>query len=249
MLYSYRYITESTFTTEVEWHFFKLRALPCDNEFQHVIDSHLSVTPPCQLHRSVDGQGNALQWGSYCVPHTLFRFVSEGQVEQTKPYCLHEAPAPYYATPTHLTSCSEAMMRVAKQCESVSDIMQFVHRHIAYSPCSTSVSTTAVEVFENPLGVCQDYAHLMLALCRAKGWCARYVNGFIGGEGETHAWVEVSDGEVWHPFDPTHNVCPQWGYVKIAHGRDADDCPTNRGRFYGWTSETMSISVSVECKE
>ncbi|MDO4497959.1 MAG: transglutaminase family protein, partial [Bacteroidales bacterium] len=88
-------------------------------------------------------------------------------------------------------------------------------------------------------------AHLMIALCRAKGWYARYVNGFILGEGQTHAWVEVSDGNVWVPYDPTLDVIPDWGYVKIAHGRDANDCPTNRGRFLGFTTETMSVSVSL----
>ena len=65
------------------------------------------------------------------------------------------------------------------------------------------------------------------------------------GEGETHAWVEVSNGKVWYAYDPTHDKIVRWDYIKIAHGRDADDCPTNRGRFYSWTNETMSVICSL----
>lgn len=252
MDYSYSYITESTFTPSVQWHFFKLRVVPCQNEFQQVVAQQLDVTPPCILGQSVDGQGNALQWGSFDAPHDVFRIVSAGIVRQVAPYALHEAPAPYYLASTPLTSCTEDMQALAQGTlpgatafARAEALMHVVHSHVAYTPCHTTTATTAAQVWADPRGVCQDYAHALLALCRAAGLHARYVNGFIQGEGQTHAWVEVSDGTVWLPFDPTHDVRPEWGYIKIAHGRDADDCPTNRGRFYGWTSERMSVAVQV----
>lgn len=249
MTYSYKYITESTFSPAVEWHFFKLRAIPCNNEFQRTEGATLEILPACLLCHSVDGQGNAVQWGSYDSLHGTFKVISEGKVTQRQPYAIHESPAPYYLTATPLTAFTEKMQRVARQrtqeangvFEKARCLMRLVHYNIAYTPCHTTTATTAAEVFNDPRGVCQDYAHVMISLCRSVGIHARYVNGFISGEGQTHAWVEVSDGQVWLPFDPTHDKEPEWGYIKIAHGRDADDCPTNRGRFYSWTSETQSV--------
>lgn len=88
-------------------------------------------------------------------------------------------------------------------------------------PQVTSLDTPASEIIKTHQGVCQDYAHLMIALCRLHDIPARYVCGFMEGEGETHAWVEVCDGNAWHGFDPTHNEEISCGYVKLAHGRDA----------------------------
>ena len=269
MIYRYRYVTHSSFSPAIEWHFFKLRAIPCNNEFQHVGAHDLFITPACHLYHSKDGQGNAVQWGSFDTPHSSFEVVSEGVVVQTEPYLLHEKPAAYYLVQTKLTEYSEEMLSFARErvkelkSERVSAaeeafpedsdafavaimLMHAVHAHLNYTPCHTSTTTTAKDVFTDPRGVCQDYAHLMIALCRALGLHARYVNGFIAGEGQTHAWVEVSDGQVWRAYDPTHDIAPSWGYVKIAHGRDADDCPTNRGRIYSWTQETMTVSVSTQ---
>lgn len=203
-----------------------------------------------------------MQWGSLSVLHDIFRVLSEGQVEQFQPYALHESPAPYYLAATRLTACSEqALLRALHDIRGAagdsagtlpsglslaSAIMHWVHGYIAYVPGHTTTATTAMEVFADPQGVCQDFAHLMIALCRAVGLHVRYVNGFISGEGQTHAWVEVSDGSVWYPFDPTHDTRPDWGYVKVAHGRDADDCPTNRGRFYGFTNERQSVCCRLQ---
>ena len=75
---------------------------------------------------------------------------------------------------------------------------------------------------------------------------ARYVNGFIEGEGATHAWVEVYDDGAWWGIDPTHNRPIEWGYIKLSHGRDAEDCPVNRGVFTGAASQTAEIRVIVE---
>ena len=254
MIYRYRYVTHSSFSPAIEWHFLKLRAIPCNNEFQRVGAHDLVITPACHLCHSKDGQGNAVQWGSFDAVHDSFEVVSEGVVVQTEPYLLHEKPAAYYLASTRLTEYTEVMREYAKDGVRKASaepfiqalcLMHAVHAHLNYTPCHTSTTTTAKDVFTDPRGVCQDFAHLMIALCRALGIHARYVNGFIAGEGQTHAWVEVSDGQVWRAYDPTHDIAPSWGYVKIAHGRDADDCPTNRGRIYSWTQETMTVSAVI----
>lgn len=253
MRYSYQYITESELTPEVEWHFFKLRAIPCTNMFQQPTESRLEVagldahgqTICCATRHSIDGLGNAIQWGSMSEPHRIFRFCSEGIVMQSRPYAIAGAPEPYYAAFTPLTMCSDEMKRFASQFCQPLQLMHAVHALLSYTPCHTTNTTTAAEVWSDRRGVCQDYAHLMIALSRANGWMARYVNGFIEGEGATHAWVEISDGTAWHAYDPTLDKPIEWGYVKLAHGRDASDCPTNRGRFYSWTVEYMKASVRL----
>jgi transglutaminase-like putative cysteine protease len=109
---------------------------------------------------------------------------------------------------------------------------------------ATQVSTTAAEALAVGEGVCQDYAHIMLALCRLCGLPARYVSGHLLGEGGSHAWVEVllADPDtpsetVAHAFDPTHGCAAGPGYLTVAVGRDyADVAPTSgwyRSRFGG----------------
>ena len=248
MRYRYRYVTHSTFVPAVEWHFFKLRAIPCDNEFQHVVSSSLCIAPACHLCHSRDGQGNAVQWGAIGEGHEAFQVVTEGEVEQTQPYVLHEVPAGYYRVQTRLTTISREKVKDLEPLPPfalATGLMHLVHHRIAYTPGHTTTRTTAAEVWDDGRGVCQDFAHVMLALCRHFGLPARYACGFIEGEGQTHAWVEVSDGQQWRGFDPTHDRTIEWGYVKLAHGRDADDCPVNRGRFYGCTHETMTVTAML----
>ena len=243
--YRFSYTVQSSFVPPINWHFFKLRAIPCDNEFQHVEVERFEVSPESHLVSTCDGFGNAVQYGSIDSKHDTFSVVSEGFVTQYKTYEIAEIPAPFYLAFTHLTECNEEMKAKAEELGSPLDIMHFVHDRISYMPLSTTVATTAKEVFRDKRGVCQDFAHLMIAMCRAIGFLARYANGLIIGEGETHAWVEVWDGKVWKAYDPTHDLLVEWDYIKIAHGRDADDCPTNRGRIYAWTSETMTVSCKL----
>lgn len=247
--YHYSFITHSTFLPAVDWHFFKLRAAPCDNEFQQVEKSMLQVHPQCQIWHNRDGLGNDVQWGTISLDHATFCVESSGIVVQTAPYMLHESPSYYYLASTRLTTCTPDMPQVWNHeypFDIARDVMHYVHNHICYTPGHSTVRTTAAEIFVDPRGVCQDYAHLMIALCRKAGIYARYVCGLIAGEGQTHAWVEVSDGKVWRAFDPTHDIEVDYGYIKIAHGRDADDCPVNRGRIYAWTTETMTVMAKVE---
>lgn len=243
--YRYSYLLETQFLPAIEWHFFKLRVVPCHNTFQHVLAKTLKIEPVCHLSSSKDGYGNALIYGTIGDPHEAFTVLSEGEVTQVRTYMLKGRPKPFYANYTRLTMCNEEMRSKALELASPERIMEFVHGHLSYEPCSTTVSTTAQEVFGQRKGVCQDFAHLMIAMCRAAGMHARYVNGLIMGEGQTHAWVEVSDGKVWRAYDPTHNLHVKWDYIKIAHGRDADDCATNRGRIYAWTRETMRVSCQL----
>jgi transglutaminase-like putative cysteine protease len=113
-----------------------------------------------------------------------------------------------------------------------------VHDHFIYEWGVTTVETTAAEAWSTARGVCQDYAHCMVALCRLLGLPARYVSGHLLGDGGTHAWVEVlvqdESGIVRAvPFDPTHDRRAGARYVTVAVGRDYGDVPPTSGTFEG----------------
>ena len=113
----------------------------------------------------------------------------------------------------------------------------FIER-ISYMPDVTGVRTTASHALALGKGVCQDYAHIMLAICRLCGIPARYVSGHLLGEGGTHAWVEVllpdsaaPGGAVAVPMDPTHNRRCGPTYITIAVGREYRDVAPTSGSF------------------
>jgi len=118
-------------------------------------------------------------------------------------------------------------------------INTWVYGQISYAYGVTSVKTTAAEALAGKRGVCQDSAHIMLAICRACDLPARYVSGHLLGEGGTHAWVEVllphpdGGGYVAWPFDPTHGNEPGLNYITIAVGRDYGDVAPTSGTFRG----------------
>lgn len=98
--------------------------------------------------------------------------------------------------------------------------------------------TTASVAFRMGRGVCQDYAHVTIALARAGGIGARYVSGHLLGDGATHAWVELlvrarSGRRSVLAFDPTHGCPASFRYVTVAIGRDYDDVAPTSGVFIG----------------
>ena len=125
-------------------------------------------------------------------------------------------------------------------------VMDEVYRAFVYTPASTTIRTTAEEAFAQRKGVCQDYAHVMLAVCRHVGLAARYIAGLLCGEGATHAWVEVYYDGRWIGLDPTHNRMVDDNYITIAHGRDYRDCMLDIGIFSGCdVRQSQWVNASV----
>ena len=120
-----------------------------------------------------------------------------------------------------------------------------VHDHFTYTPGETNVMTTAGEAFAAGKGVCQDYAHVLIVLCRMAGIPARYVSGLFVGEGASHAWAEVWMDGLWYGIDPTHNRLTDETYLKLCIGRDYSDCPLERGVFSGWAEQTQKVFTKV----
>ena len=117
--------------------------------------------------------------------------------------------------------------------ETIDAVADLVHHSIAYCHDVTSVRTTAGEAWQFRRGVCQDMAHVMLAMCASLGIDARYVSGHLVGDGASHAWVEALDaqrGEVV-AVDPTHNRRTDLRYVTTATGRDYGDVAPTSGTY------------------
>lgn len=154
----------------------------------------------------------------------------------------------YLLEPSPLTAPDDAIMRAADALAALAEwglpladrINDWVYQSMTYRYEVTGVRTTAAEAFALGAGVCQDYAHVMLAVCRACGLPSRYVSGHMLGQGGTHAWVEVvlptRDGTgdaIAHAFDPTHASRGGLGYVKVAVGADYSDVAPTSGTFSG----------------
>jgi len=152
----------------------------------------------------------------------------------------------YLLEPSRLTTADDRIRGAAEELASSAEwglpladrINDWVYQSMTYRHGITGVRTTAAEALALGAGVCQDYAHLMLALCRVCGLPARYVSGHLLGQGGTHAWVEVvlptRDGTgdaVASAFDPTHASRGGLGYVTIAVGADYSDVAPTSGSY------------------
>ena len=139
--------------------------------------------------------------------------------------------------------------------EQASAIMEWVHREFRYDPGVTTSSTHLEEAFRLRAGVCQDFTHVMLGLCRTVDIPARYASGYLYngprdrliGAQASHAWCEVYfPGAGWIGFDPTNNTLADERYVKIAVGRDYEDVAPVRGSYYGTGHCRLDVQVLVE---
>ena len=153
-------------------------------------------------------------------------------------------------SPTRLTAADASMTRLTGDLGrgggDVASLCERVHASIAYEWGVTGVHTTAGEALAGGRGVCQDYAHIMIAVCRLAGVPARYVSGHLTGEGGSHAWVEVLQPQPggpsacgegaprrWQGWDPTHNRRTDADYLVVAVGSDYDDAAPLWGTFDG----------------
>lgn len=272
---TYVFETSLTFSQPVSDHSFVLRCLPKSTNTQTVMDAQIFTFPRVVLTEQQDGFGNRIVVGYLPEEHESFNFYVTGQVMVAADLAGETPSHPMFLQPTRLTGCTEEMVRFAKEVvakvgASADDgeemgarlqagdngdapnvlaqaraLCEAVHARFSYVPGATSVSTTAAEAFSCETGVCQDYAHVMIALCRSAGIPARYVTGLMAGHGATHAWVEVHDGRRWHGFDPTNNTDVDDRYMLFATGRDFEDCPIERGVFRGAAEQTQEVSASL----
>ena len=140
-------------------------------------------------------------------------------------------------------------------------LMRKVYRDFKYAPGSTNIRTSAIEAFEARRGVCQDFAHIMIACLRSRGLAARYVSGYLRtlpppgadaayvGADASHAWVSVFCPPFgWVDLDPTNDMRVNRDHIIIAWGRDFGDVSPLRGVIVGGGQHRLSVRVSVQAE-
>jgi transglutaminase-like putative cysteine protease len=241
----------------------RLRILPrVHHGGQYVVNTCLRIDPhPRQARSWTDRFGNCVvevehpSLSSHLEVDAEFctTSLSLGGAEAWAPETASIAPSADLDEARHLYLPHTGLVNRSPEIESLADdllrrcatdeelaraCMGRVYQRMRYLPGSTGVSTSAAAALEGRTGVCQDFAQVMLAICRAAGLPARYVSGHLEGEGQMHAWSEVlyasaGDLPAWHPLDPTHDRAAHDGYVTIAVGRDYADVSPISGHCYG----------------
>lgn len=128
-----------------------------------------------------------------------------------------------------------------------------IHDHMDYDSDVTHVHTTIEEIIHLKAGVCQDFAHLVLACARSQGIPARYVSGYLyGGDGyrgdeASHAWIEcLLPGGEWIALDPTNNLFANDRYIRVHTGRDYSEVAPTRGIYMGYPASSLEVEVRVQ---
>ncbi len=261
--------------------------MPVTDGDQTCLDFRLTTDPPAKIFAFdlVSGRVHAFSIRS---PHTSLGIFAEAlvvthrvdpfvdlrlDVEDGDFYQREQIHQKYieYLLPTARVPLHEEVDRIASIAKRQAGtgaasfliaLTRLLHRAFEYVPGATTVTTSLHEVLETRQGVCQDFAHLMLAICRRQGIPARYVSGYLytgagkqggGSTGEPlragnamHAWVEcLLPDETWHGFDPTNSVLTNDYYIKVHYGRDYGDVVPMKGVYRGPDSQALAVSVRV----
>ena len=252
----------------------ELRMEPVSDPNQSCHSYHLAVSPQTEAFRYIDGFGNRVHHYNLLVPHLLVRILSASVVE-THPgthdlaksamrfpvdrakYPLDVLDFLQFRGSVRETPLLEPLLKTLgpKPERPVAalalEVSHYINKHFEYARDATLATSPVDEVLRKAKGVCQDFAHLMIAVLRSFGVPARYVSGYIhrpNKESQSHAWCEVWFADLgWIGFDPTNDQIVDERFVKVAIGRDFTDVPPNKGVCR--TQGEESISVRVETRE
>jgi len=274
-------------SVETAQHIAHLR--PLTTATQQLQNHTLTISPaPAQQTQSLDVYGNMRSFFSLQASHDMLSVVADSLVSTREavppqsdieweevrerfryragasfnpaaefvfasPYVPRHADFAAYARPSFGTGVPLLM--------AARDLMERIYTDFEYSSESTEVNTPAVEALSLRKGVCQDFAHIMVACLRAMGLPARYVSGYLLthpppgqprliGSDASHAWASVYVPDLpgdqgWCDFDPTNNRTPGVDYVTLATGRDYSDVSPIRGVIHGGASHTLRVAVTV----
>lgn len=251
------YYMQIDYTETVVSCHFTIKCIPKDNARQRISNVALELFPEVDYSRNTDSFGNNLIYGRVGKPHDTFRFRISGDAETDCADYEEEADEDQIAIfryPYGLNRPGDSLKAYFRELTPVEGendleksivIMHRLYRDFTYEKNCTTIATTAEEAWALGKGVCQDYAHIMIAILHMAKIPARYVTGMLIGEGASHAWVEVlSDGK-WYGIDPTNDIVVRDSYIKLGTGRDASDCAINRGVMRGGGNQTQLVRVTV----
>ena len=253
------YTTSLEFSGPVVNHHFLLRCLPQENHQQQIHSLSLEISPEASYAEEVDSFNNQVIVGHLAEPHDHFSwsvhaiaFVDNSRQKPMPHKPLYRYPSAFTVPgPAIEALVAEARRGLAgnrhvqSPLEIATYMMGLVYERFSYVPGVTTVRTTAEQALTGGRGVCQDYAHILIACCRKLGIMAKYVAGMLVGEGATHAWVEIYQAGKWWGLDPTHNRAVNDEYVKIAMGRDYGDSMLDIGVFRGDVTQSQHVTAIV----
>lgn len=267
---------------------------PVNTDFQRLQSHTLTISPtPAQVRHTQDVFGNTRCFFSLQTAHTVLTVVAQSIVstrastppasriswEQTREIYRYRSGQRFDAAtefvfaspfvPRHPEFAAYARPSFAPGVgvlAAAQDLMQRIFHDFTYESQSTQINTPALEALAQRKGVCQDFAHIMIACLRAVGVPARYVSGYLltqpapgtvklKGSDASHAWVSVYVPDLppdqrWCDLDPTNNRAgwhsPGVDYVTLATGRDFADVSPIRGVIHGGASHTLTVGVTVE---
>lgn len=260
---------------------------PRELPWQHVLDHGVSVEPrPVDLSSDIDHFGNVVTYFQVNDPHEQLTVLASGTVdvvdrvydpqvlnlpwERCRPLDRPDAPDSWQAVdfvlPSPLVAQTQSVHVYAAVslhpgrpvAEAVTDLMHRLHADFEYLPGVTTVTSTIDDILEHRAGVCQDFAHLLVACLRSHGLAARYASGYLAtepppgkerivGADASHAWgaVWLPDGQ-WLAVDPTNDQWVGARYVVAAFGRDFGDVSPLKGViFTEATKSTLRVEVDV----
>ncbi|MDF2922611.1 MAG: transglutaminase domain protein [Paenibacillaceae bacterium] len=276
-----QHVTRYTYGDAVTDSVNELRLTPRTNSRQSCYHQEVSISPSTALLTYEDYFGNRVHAFSVNAPHRELVIKVKAVVSTQETVWPPPALSPgqeqelmasdsfydrfvEYLLPTVYTAFTGELRQYAEPFKPGMDgiyawaqeLTQSIHGDLIYDPSATDVHTTVNETLELRRGVCQEYAHLMLAVCRHHGVPARYVSGyhFVGDlsgnnadfEQASHAWVEVLvPGSGWRGFDPTNRCEVDWRYIKLGHGRDYKDIVPVKGIYRGTGNQRLTVKVDV----
>ena len=288
MIYEIRHVSTYRYAATVPFARCTLRLLPRDDPGQRVFTSGLDVAPAStQRSRRTDFFGNHVTSLTVETPHRELKITARSRVEvdraapplgaltprweQTRrdsvqtPSLAPNAPA-HFMFPSRYTPLIDEITEYTRQSfapgrpvlEGAAELMGRIRADFKYDPKATDISTPLREVFARRGGVCQDFAHLMIAGLRGLGLPAAYVSGYIRtipppgtkrleGADASHAWVSVWCGAEfgWRDLDPTNNLHVGNDHIMLAVGRDYADVSPIDGVIVGSGDQKLTVSVDV----
>jgi transglutaminase-like putative cysteine protease len=282
--YAIRHVTRFAYSSPVSESVMELRMQPRSEGRQRCLQFDLVVEPRARVFGYRDCVNNWVHHFDIPRRHEQLAITSRAVVQMEKPPALPASLDPsawsvvdawaandeYWELrqPSRFAEYSEALVgyargrgfegaRLADPLTTVRSVMAAIYRDFEYDPTATQVDSPIDDALAAGRGVCQDFAHLMLAMLRRLGLPARYVSGYLAPLPEampddrpstvaTHAWVEVQlPGIGWVGVDPTHDCEAGLRHVCVAVGRDYADVPPTRGVLKGQAASTLSVTVQV----
>ena len=281
------HVTHYNYASRVDLAMHLLHLQPLSRADQQLEDFRLDIDPPATRNQaSLDYFGNPQHHLTLTTPHHALTVRAESRVrrlaaatpkpsaslawESVRAAMRYRAgqpwlPAAEFCFPSAFVPLHPAFQAYAQLeftpgrplLEAAIGLMARIHHEFTYATASTDLTTPALEAFSRRQGVCQDFAHIMIACLRSLGLPARYVSGYLLtqpppgqprllGVDASHAWLAVwCPQHDWVELDPTNNLIAAQSHAVIACGRDYADVAPLRGVIQGGGSHTLSVAVSV----